>query len=155
MNANVNATADRALAAFRRLAVSRGVVLGALQSGRFFEFTVVIGAAALAFAPGRDYSEPEVNAALKAWLAGPGAMLATDHVELRRWLVDCRLLARDGFGHRYSRALASGPWGAVLDALGGIDLDAQASSAREADALQRAQRKARWEERDRLDGSSS
>ena len=51
-----------------------------------------MAAAALAFDPQREYSEAEVNEVLKAWLAGAGAMLATDHVELRRWLVDCGLV---------------------------------------------------------------
>ena len=116
---------NRHLAAFRRLAVANSVSLGGLQSGRQFEFVVITAAAALAFAAGRDYREAEVNALLKEWLAGPGTMLATDHVEVRRTLVDCRLLERDGFGRRYTRAAAPEAWQAALDALAGVDLAAE------------------------------
>ena len=45
----------------------------------------------------------EVNRILEAWLAGPGAMLRTDHVELRRWMVDAGFVGRDGFGRAYLR----------------------------------------------------
>ena len=55
-------------------------------------------------------------------LAGPGWMLATDHVDLRRWLVDCRLLERDGYGLRYMRSEAAEAWQATLAALDGVDL---------------------------------
>jgi hypothetical protein len=137
------------LAAFRRLAVANSISLGGLQSGRQFEFVVITAAAALAFAAGRDYREAEVNALLKEWLAGPGAMLATDHVEVRRTLVDCRLLERDGFGRRYARAVAPEAWQAALEALAGIDLAADACATRAADAAQRALRKVQWERRTR------
>ena len=48
-------------------------------------------------------SEPEVNVALKNQLAGTAAFMATDHVELRRSLVDAGWLQRDGFGREYRR----------------------------------------------------
>jgi len=105
------------VAAFLRLALKQGVSLGALHSGRREEFVAVLAAATLAFDPGRDYDEAAVNAALKPWLAGPGAMLATDHVELRRWLVDCGLLGRDGYGRRYRRPPPSAEWAPAIAAL--------------------------------------
>ena len=67
------------------------------------DFALLMAAAAHAFAPDRTYTEPEVNERLRAWLAGAGAMLDVDHVELRRWLVDTGALARDGFGRAYAR----------------------------------------------------
>ncbi len=137
------------LAAFRRLAVREGLTLGALHGGRRADFLVVTAAAALACARGRDYTEAEINALLRDWLAGPGAMLSTDHVELRRWLVDCGLLARDGYGRRYARTDAAGEWLAVLAALDGADLSAEAGAARAAEAARRAERKASWERRAR------
>ena len=91
-------TAHDPLATWRRLCVRNGLSLGGLQSGRQQDFGVVLAAAALAFDDGATYTEAEVNERLKAWLADPGAMLGTDHVELRRWLVDMRLLDRDGYG---------------------------------------------------------
>ena len=138
---------DPYLDAFRKLAVTRGVALTGLASGRHSDFVVITAAAALAFAAGRDYSEREVNALLRDWLAGPGAMLATDHVELRRVLIDCRLLRRDGYGRRYGRGAVPQAWQAALAALAGIDLAAEARAARTADARRRAQRKAQWERR--------
>ncbi|MEO8305352.1 MAG: DUF2087 domain-containing protein [Betaproteobacteria bacterium] len=137
------------LAAFRRLAITQGLLPGALQSGRQFDFVVVTAAAIVAFTPGRDYSEREVNAILEDWLAGPGAMLATDHVELRRLLIDCRLLARDGYGRRYGRTGAPEDWREAMDALGSVDLVAEAALARKRDGEARAHRKAQWEKRPR------
>jgi len=133
------------LAAFRRLAAKRGLLPGVLYANRFADFAVVMAAAAQAFELKREYSEAEVNAVLKTWLAGAGAMLATDHVELRRWLVDCGLVVRDGFGRRYVRGLAPAPLAAAVAGLAGADLAAIAREAIEADAAARAERKARWE----------
>ena len=52
--------------------------------------------AAQAFEPGRDYSEPEVNAALMS--------VFDDHVALRRYLVESKHLTRDQAGRRYRLA---------------------------------------------------
>jgi hypothetical protein len=136
---------DPFLAAFCRLAVREGLTLGALHGGRRADFLVVTAAAALALARGREYTEAEVNTLLRDWLAGPGAMLSTDHVELRRWLVDCGLLVRDGYGRRYARNDATGEWTAVLAALDGADLSAEAGAARAVEAARRSERKASWE----------
>jgi hypothetical protein len=43
-----------------------------------------------AFAPGRDYDEPAVNERLGSWCEGG----EVDHAALRRYLVECGLLAR-------------------------------------------------------------
>jgi hypothetical protein len=48
------------------------------------------------FEPDRAYSEPEVNALLRE--------IHDDHVALRRYLVDARLLVRDDAGVAYRRA---------------------------------------------------
>jgi hypothetical protein len=132
------------LTLFRRLAVKRGLLPGTLHGNHPADFAVVMAAATLAFEAQREYSEAEVNAVLKSWLAGAGAMLATDHVELRRWLVDCGLVVRDGFGRRYVRDPVPGAYAAALGALAGVDLAAIAREAVDADAATRAERKARW-----------
>ena len=132
------------LAAFRRLAVKQGLLLGTLNGGRREDFVVALAAAAHAFNDDRDYDEAAVNATLKAWLAGPGSMFATDHVELRRWLVDVGLLERDGYGRRYRRTVPQGDWAAAIAALQGLDLAAEAARARAAEDARRAERKARW-----------
>ena len=136
---------QRCIAHWRHLALAGSRTLGTLQRGRRDEYLVVTAAAALAFDPGCAYAESEVNLVLERWLAGPGAMLTTDRVELRRALVDCRLLERDGYGRVYRRALDAPPeWRAALSALEGVDLAAEAQNARAADAVARAERKARW-----------
>lgn len=58
------------------------------------------------FEPGHNYSEAEVNAILRAWTEGG----ASDHVTLRRYLVDAGLLSRDA--NNYWR---SGGWVDVLE----------------------------------------
>jgi hypothetical protein len=130
-------------ARFATLALRRGLALGTLRSGRSTDFAVVLAAAAQGFHPDRAYTEREVNELLRAFLAGPGAMLATDHVELRRWLVDYRLLARDGFGRAYTVGTPSAEIVAAAAQLATVDLAAVAREAREHDAAVRAQRKAR------------
>jgi len=139
-------TAQDPLATWRRLCVRNALSLGGLQSGRQQDFGVVLAAAALALDDGATYTEAEVNERLKAWLADPGAMLGTDHVELRRWLVDAQLLNRDGYGRSYARAPAPQAFRAALDALAGWDLSLVARNARDADARQRAERKAAWKQ---------
>jgi tRNA(adenine34) deaminase len=131
--------------------VRNALSLGGLQSGRQQDLGVVLAAAALAFDDGATYTEAEVNERLKAWLADPGAMLGTDHVELRRWLVDTQLLERDGYGRRYARTAVPPAFQGALDALAGWDLSVVARNARDADARQRAERKSAWQQRPIVD----
>jgi tRNA(adenine34) deaminase len=133
-----------ALVTWQRLSVRKALSLAGLQSGRGYEFGVVLSAAALALHQGVEYTEPEVNERLKRWLDDGGSMLATDHVELRRWLVDMRFVERDGYGRSYRRSAAPNAYSATLAALADADLNAIARIAREADAAAREQRKSEW-----------
>jgi hypothetical protein len=74
-------------------------------------------------------------------------MLATDHVELRRWLVDLRLLERDGYGREYRRVAPPVAYAAAVAALAAIDTGAVAEAARVELARDRAERRARHEAR--------
>ena len=127
------------------LAVRRDVSLGVLLSTNARDFFVVLAAAAQSFPAGREWSEREVNASLQEFLAAAGSMLATDHVELRRWLVDFRVLARDGYGRVYTAGAPAADLAALIKELTGIDLAAAGRLAREREAAQRAARKERWE----------
>jgi hypothetical protein len=60
--------------------------------------------AAARFDADRNYSEAEVNEALRTWLATFCAPFGIDHVSLRRHLVDARLLERDRAGSSYRLA---------------------------------------------------
>lgn len=130
--------------AWRATAVKQGVALGALAGDAF---AATLAAASLALPAGTTMTERDVNDALRAWLAGPGAMLATDHVELRRWLVDLRLIERDGYGRAYKRAEPPPAYAEAVAAMAAIDPAAAADDARASHARTRAERRARHEAR--------
>jgi hypothetical protein len=131
----------------RTLAIRQRMSLGVMHSAAPADFALLMAAAAHAFAPGRAYTEPEVNACLRAWLAGAGAMLDVDHVELRRWLVDTGVLARDGFGRAYAHGAPGPAIEAAVRALAGADLAALVRDAREAEAVRRDARRTQWAKR--------
>ena len=90
-------TAD-ALPALRSLVVKDRVGLGGLPAA---QQSLALALAWAGLPAGATCKEREVNEGLKAQLAGAVAFLDTDHVELRRWLVDAGWLARDGYGREY------------------------------------------------------
>jgi len=136
------------LAAWRRLAVKHRVALGALAGSRADEFTAALVAASFALPADGSVAEREVNERLVGWLAGPGAMLSTDHVELRRWLVDLGLVERDGYGRAYRRAPPPPACRDAAAALAAVDPGAIATQARSDLARIRADRRARHEARE-------
>jgi len=136
------------VAAWRRVAAKSGVGLGPLAGSRGDEFAAALAAASLALPADAAVTEREVNTRLVAWLAGPGAMLSTDHVELRRWLVDLGLVERDGYGRAYRRAARPpAAYAEAVAALAAIDTAAVAEAARVELARERAERRARHEAR--------
>lgn len=64
---------------------------------------ILFQAAAMALDPVRAYSESELNDALEHWLSETGRVIATDHVTMRRHLVDEHYLSRDPAGNIYRR----------------------------------------------------
>jgi hypothetical protein len=133
------------VARLEALAVRRGLTLGVLASASPTDFALLLAAAGCAFAPGETLVEREVNERLKSFLAGAGAMLAVDHVELRRWLVDNAVLARDGFGRAYTRGTPGAQIAQAMVALAGFDLARIVAQARDRDAAKRAERKRVWQ----------
>lgn len=130
---------------WRTLCLRDRVSLPALQSARPDQFRAVLAGAAQLFEPGRTFREAEVSDALEAWLGSAGVMLASDHAELRRLLVDCGLLTRDGFGRAYARAVpAPRELAVAMRGLEGIDLAIVTSAAREAVVQGRIARKQAW-----------
>ncbi len=129
---------------FAKLAVRTGLSLGVLYSARIGDFHLVLAAASRAFAAGRTYSERDINDLLRAWLAREGSMLAVDHVELRRWLVDCHVLVRDDYGRAYALGRPVTEIAAIAAALSGVDLAQIAAEARARDAKAREERKRKW-----------
>jgi hypothetical protein len=112
---------------------------------------LVLAAPAAVLAAGDAVPEREVNARLRASLEAEAAFLATDHVELRRWLADTGWWRRDGFGHAYERtpreampAPVAAIDAALAAALGGLPLAEAVLEARGAAARERDLRRQRW-----------
>jgi len=82
------------------LVVKQGVAIGGLAEAERRHALALVWAGLPA---AHVLSEAQVNVALKGQLAGAASFLGTDHVELRRWLVDAGWLQRDGFGREYRR----------------------------------------------------
>ena len=136
---------NRSLARLEALAVRQRLSIGVLASNSPSDFALVLAAAGCGIAPGETLSEPEVNARLKSFLDGGGTMLAVDHVELRRWLVDNGVLARDGYGRAYTRGAPRAEIAVAMEELAGADLRTIVDEARIRDASQRAERKRTWQ----------
>jgi hypothetical protein len=130
---------------FAALALRRDVSLGVLLSTHPRDFAVLLAAAAQSFPRGREFSEREVNELLRTFLDNAGSMLGTDHVELRRWLVDFHVLDRDGYGRAYTAGTPTAELADLVRQLDGVDLLARARAAREGEAARRVERKARWQ----------
>jgi hypothetical protein len=120
------------------LVLKSGLHLGLLPDA---DRALVLALAACAFEPGRPLREDKVNRRLIDWLGDVGAMVQTDHVELRRWLVDGDYVARDGWGHAYVRGPAQLERSRRL--LGTTDAAALASAVRAARIAAQSARLAR------------
>ena len=142
MTETMNATTP--IERLKALAPRQHLSLGVMAANKPDDFAVVMAAAGCAFGAAEACSERDVNERLRAWLEGPGTMLATDHVELRRWLVDNGVLARDGFGRVYTRGTPRAEIAQAMSVLAGTDLAAAVSKARADDAARREVRKAQW-----------
>ncbi len=100
--------------------------------------------------PWGPLKEAEVNGALKVALEQACQCLGTDHVELRRWLVDSGWLARDGYGREYRRLATEAvyrdnlPWAAVWL---GRDVAGWVAVQRDGHEARRRQRRQAWEGR--------
>src|SRR5690349_2629926 len=57
----------------------------------------------------RSYSEPEINAAIQAWSRDVAPAIRTDHVTLRRLLIDHGHLERTADGRAYRVGFPSKP----------------------------------------------
>lgn len=156
MNTEVTETraAIDVLAQLSTWVVKDGVSLGGLS----LEQRCLALAVAWAGLPTVVMSEKEVNAALRLQLAGAAHFLATDHVELRRWLVDTGWLQRDGYGREYRRVplqdLATEAR-CVADALSALDTARWVAETRLRHATGRDQRRVAWQAAQSASASSA
>lgn len=96
-------TTDRWLAQLAQLALRQGVRLSSLQQKEGGDLDLIFATAALSLPRGRELTEREANACLQHFLATAGTMIDTDHVELRRSLVDAGFVLRSDRGTDYRR----------------------------------------------------
>ena len=85
----------------RRRGLAIGTMLGAARS----DLDLLLASAALHLPAGDGLDERAASERLRRFLATTGAMLDTDHAELRRWLVDLGFVARSDRGTDYRRGL--------------------------------------------------
>lgn len=134
-----------AIEAFAALVRKNGVALGRLSGVQRHQALALVWST---LPVDGAFSEPQVNQRLLAALAGVGAFLDTDHVELRRWLVDAGWLYRDDWGRRYRPLpadLLPPELQAVAAALSGLDSAAWVAAERAAVAALREDRRRRWQ----------
>ena len=96
-------TANDWLERMSQLALRHGVHLSTLQQKDGRDLELLFASVALAFPAGTLFNEQDANEILKRFLASAGVMVATDHVELRRWMVDTGFLQRSDYGTDYRR----------------------------------------------------
>ena len=127
-----------------QLGVRQGVHLSSLQQKDGRDLELVFATATLFFPKDRLLDERGANDVLRHFLSTAGAMLDTDHVELRRWLVDTGFVRRTDFGSDYHRGTLP-EW--LQDAaltLDSIQLAEAVRSAREARDSQREAKRQAW-----------
>lgn len=143
MNAAESPDATRELPLLALLVVKQGVGLGGLPPAQQARALCLVWAGL----PSVSVNEAGINQVLKAQLAGPAAFLDTDHVELRRWLVDTGCLRRDGYGRAYQQVpidALPASFQPLARALEGMDTRAWVEDHRATQAAARAARRAAW-----------
>ena len=131
---------------FRKLAVKRGLTPGAMREASPEDFDLLLFALRREFRSAASFTEREVNDRLKTWLETAGGMLDTDHVELRRWLIDLNILARDAYGQAYSLAALPHRLRDLDGALADVDFARELVDANAQESQKRAARKAAWQQ---------
>src|SRR5512135_1261349 len=127
-----------------QLAVRQGVHLSTLQQKDGRDLELVFASAMLFFPVDRLLDERGANAVLKEFLSSAGVMLDTDHVELRRWLVDSGFVRRSDFGSDYRRGSLPAWLEDAAAALAPRELADAVGQARAARDTQREAKRQAW-----------
>lgn len=127
-----------------QLAIRQGVHLSTLQQKDGRDLELVFATATLFFPADRLLDERGANAVLKHFLSTAGAMLDTDHVELRRWLVDTGFIRRSDFGSDYRRGALPAWLEQAAPALDPLQLAETVQQARDARDAQREAKRQAW-----------
>jgi tRNA(adenine34) deaminase len=127
-----------------QLAVRNGVHLASLQQKDGRDLELVFASAALYFPSEQLLDERGANDILKRFLATAGTMLDSDHVELRRWLVDTGFIRRSDFGTDYRRGTLPAWLSEAAAELDADQIGRAVSGARSARDEQREARRQAW-----------
>jgi tRNA(adenine34) deaminase len=127
-----------------QLSVRQGVHLATLQQRDGRDLELVFASATLFFPADRLLDERGANTVLKQFLSSAGAMLDTDHVELRRWLVDTGFVRRSDYGSDYRRGTLPEWLRDAAEALGAREVADAVGRAREARDAQREAKRQAW-----------
>lgn len=144
MNPAASITAAAWLDRVAELAGRHGLHLGSLREREPRDLELLLASAALFLPSGQLLTEKDANVHLKDFLASAGAMLATDHVELRRWLADLGFIHRSDRGTDYRRGHLPDWLVAAAAQLDQDRLRRVAEEARDSRARNRAARKQAW-----------
>ena len=137
-------SADGWLLRLAELSRRQGLAVGTLLSAARRDFDLLLASAAMHLPADEGLSEQEASKRLRDFLATTGVMLATDHAELRRWLVDLGYVSRSDRGSDYRRAELP-PW--LREAARSLDVDrlrTAVATARSAHDEERRARKDAW-----------
>ena len=137
-------SAERWLQRLAELSLRQGLVIGNLLGGARADLDLLLASAALHLPVDEGVDEREVAARLQVFLATTGAMLDTDHAELRRWLVDLGFVSRDDRGVDYRRGELPLWLREAAQALDPQRLQEAAGQARARNEAQRQARKQAW-----------
>ena len=88
--------------------------------------------------PGRKYSEKELNEELQIWVIHFGRSFGLDHVTLRRYLIDEKVLIRDPAGGTYELAADGLPY-TFDESIRALDLEKLVAEAKQARELRKQQ----------------
>jgi tRNA(adenine34) deaminase len=127
-----------------QLAVRQGVHLSTLQQKDGRDLELIFASASLYFPGDRLLDERAANDVLKRFLDSGGAMIATDHVELRRWMVDTGFLRRSDYGTDYRRGTLPDWLAEAAQVLGAGQIGRTVTEAREARDAEREARRQTW-----------
>lgn len=134
------------VARFHKLAIKRGLTPGALLEASPDDLDLLLLSLRCEFPAARTFAEREVNEILYRWLQSAGGMLDVDYVELRRWLVDLKILSRDAYGRAYLLAPVPLRLAELNANVAGVDFGREFADANTQESQKRAARKMAWQQ---------
>jgi len=137
-------TAELWLRRLAELSRRQGLAIGSLLGAARDDLDLLLASATLHLPADEGLGEREASERLRDFLATTGAMLDTDHAELRRWLVDLGFVERSDRGADYRRGVLPSRLQAAAAQLDARQLVEAVVRARAAHENERQARKQAW-----------